>query len=481
MSWSAAQIVEALQGSDPALAVLAPQLDMIMASGGDALIWPNAISRRTSFGTTTRPAAHEIWFSSTSAQSISRPAWDETLRTLSRLMRKNPSPLSMSEWFDDIRARIAQNFSATTCSVLLMPSAAEARDTARAIALLLLKRDLFEIATTPSECANFSESARPEIRTLIVDMRAATGDPREQSDIDADAVELCEAALESGQGVFFQLLDTSKTGLTGISRGAARSVAQVAPGRTLALVDASEGRTYANEVRRDLAQGMMVLVSGSQFVGGPPHCAALLLPDSVADALTGINDASGILPAMARFDAPRELRHLFAGVETAVANPGLGLRWSAALAEHDEYFRVSDALRRDILETFARKARAIAARCGFLTVEALLPDHTEDPLRESIVALIPLTPARSPKAMQYAEAIRIALAQPCPGLTGDAICHIGHAIPVADRAALPIAASAQMVNDVARRMAHGLSFDRAMTPVLRDLETLFRKWEALAG
>ena len=81
----------------------------------------------------------------------------------------------------------------------------------------------------------------------------------------------------------------------------------------------------------------------------------------------------------------------------------------------------------------------------------------------------------------YAGALHEALARPCKGLEGDALCHIGHPIAIGERVALPLSASAPMVREIARRMDMGLGFDRAMTPVLRDLGTLLRKWEALAG
>ena len=341
-------------------------------------------------------------------------------------------------------------------------------------------RPIIEIATTPAECAHFVACDRADFTTLVIELRTAIGEPRDQIDIDNDALQLSEATLESGHAAFLHLLDTSKTGLCGVSRGAARALDRAAPGRTLALVDASEGRTYASEVRRDLGQGMMVLVSGSQFVGGPPFSAALLLPPVIVAFLEALGPDKTIDLPIARFDAPRPMRRLMSNA-APMANPGLGLRWAAALHVYEDYLRIDETLRRDILETFSSKARAIAARHGFLNVEALLLDHADDPLRESIVTLLPLTPCGPRQAMQYSHALREALARPCPGLAGDAVCHIGHPIPVGARSALPLSASAPMVRDVVRRMDMGLNFDRAMTPVLRDLATLFRKWEALAG
>jgi hypothetical protein len=352
-----------------------------------------------------------------------------------------------------------------------------ARDGARA----LLRRDIVEIVTTPGESAHFRPGRTSDIGGVIVDLRDAQGYPREQTDIDTEALQLTEATLESGASALLHCLDTSKTGLTGISRGVARSIMRAAPGRALALVDASEGRVYPNEIMRDLARGMMALVTGSLFIGGPPFAAALLVPETIVTALRDSTSSESIAAPIARFDAPRNLRALFAPRDGALANPGLGLRWTAALREFEDYLALDEALRRDILETFSRKARAAAARHGFLSVEAPPLDNCDDPLRESIVTIMPLTPGGPRQPIEYAMGLRAALAAPCAGLEGDALCHIGHPVAVGNRVALPLSASAPMVREVARRMDMGLGFDRAMTPVLRDIGTLFRKWEALAG
>lgn len=465
-----------------ALALLAPQLDMLLAAGGGARIWPDPASGRTAWGTTSRPAGHEIWFSSTSAQAISQSAWDANLALLARLTRNaHAQPLSLSAWFDDIRLGIARHFAGAQACVLLAATAAQARLFARAIAMRLLRRRLVEIASTPAESAHFEAGGGADIITLSIDLRHPDGEPRERADIDAEALALGEAALESGAALLLHLLDTSKTGLSGISRGAARAIERAAPGRALTLVDACEGRAYRNEIRGDLEHGRMVLVSGSHFSGGPAFCAALLLPAEMAAELAADNIAPGAAPAGARFDLPPALRGLFASSAAPPANIGLGLRWAAALCELDAYFRIDPDLRRAVLETFSRKARAMAARRVFLTVEAAVPGAGDDPLRESIVTLILNAPAGPRAALDYAGALRAALARPCPGLAGDAICHIGHPILTGERAALSVSASAPMASAVARRMEGGLAFERAMAPVLRDLDTLFCKWEALAG
>ena len=57
---------------------------------------------------------------------------------------------------------------------------------------------------------------------------------------------------------------------------------------------------------------------------------------------------------------------------------------------------------------------------------------------------------------------------------------VGAPVALADRFALPLSASAPLVSDVVGRISRGISFERAFAPVLRDLESLFRKIERVA-
>ena len=95
----------------------------------------------------------------------------------------------------------------------------------------------------------------------------------------------------------------------------------------------------------------MVLITGSKFAGGPPLSGALLLPEVIA---TGLRSAplppEGLADYSARLDWPEPLQATFARDLTTTANLGLGLRWSAALAELKRFAAVDPRLQQRFLD-----------------------------------------------------------------------------------------------------------------------------------
>ena len=176
--------------------------------------------------------------------------------------------------------------------------------------------------------------ADADIEVDCVDIRTAAGEPRDPAAVDLDVARLAERALARGRGVLLHVLDTSKTGLAGPSRVVAGQIAALAPERVLVLVDACQLRCPPDRLRADLDCGFMVLITGSKFAGGPPLSGALLLPEGIATRLRSAPmPPEGLADYSARLDWPERLQATFARDMTTTANLGLGLRWTAALAE----------------------------------------------------------------------------------------------------------------------------------------------------
>jgi hypothetical protein len=483
MEWSALRRLDL--GRSPELEAvpagdIAAQLEVLLFSGGGADVSPSPITGRTPDGCGVGPADGEIWFSSTTATGASRHARAAAADALARLSgRSGAPPMPLTRWFNSLRERIAVSVGFADASVILAPSPAEARDLARYIATALFGQAPVEIVASPEECSHFAEPLKDHTHRVI-ELRDAEGAPVPPHLVDARALGYARWSIDGNEPLLVHALDLSRSGLGGVSRVAARQIRSWAPRRALALVDASDFRADPRDLAADLADGMMVMISGSQFVAGPAHCAALLLPPAIAEALEAAKPLFDPEISLARFDAPVQLRGLFGGFD-ALMNIGLGLRWSAALAEFDRYSAIPRALRFSILDAFARKGRAMAARRDFADLEPR-PIDEDDPMRASILTLFPRNPRGGRYGLLGASAIRAGLALPRPGVAGDVICHIGAPVRAGlAAAALPLSASAPMVSDVAARMARGISFERAIAPVWRDLETLFGKWEALAG
>src|SRR5581483_2196569 len=123
------------------------------------------------------------------------------------------------------------------------------------------------------------------------------------------------------------------------------------------------------QIRRDLADGFAVMITGSKFAGGPAFCGALLLPEGLVDRLAraGLNLAP-LAPYSAALDWPARLRRAAAPGLAQPANLGLGLRWTAALAEIEAYEAIPPAWRAAALAEFDQAVRSRVAAGGGLAL-----------------------------------------------------------------------------------------------------------------
>jgi hypothetical protein len=251
------------------------------------------------------------------------------------------------------------------------------------------------------------------------------------------------------------------------------AIAMLAPLRTLVLVDASDLRCTRSMIRRHLSQGFMVLISGSRFAGGPASTAALLVPPDIAERLSQAPASPVNVQNAASFDLSRAMRG-WIGSYGSVANLGLGLRWSAALAELTRYYGIERDMRAQIVDYFDRKVRSRAALCHFI---ALNREETHAHDRWALSRIPLLLPADM--VMNDARAIHEDLMRPYDDMQGDAICHIGQVHIAGPRLYMSAAINAAQIADIAERISKGISFDRACAPLMRDIDTLMRKWEML--
>ena len=123
----------------------------------------------------------------------------------------------------------------------------------------------------------------------------------------------------------------------------------------LVVVDACQGRFTNAELAAFLADGAVVLVTGSKFYQGPPFSGALLIPPALTAALAATTNGEGA-PAAARLppmfgeyfcaaDMPAELGAWRAQLPQQ-PNAGSAARWLGALAEMEAYHAAGTAASR---------------------------------------------------------------------------------------------------------------------------------------
>ena len=153
--------------------------------------------------------------------------------------------------------------------------------------------------------------------------------------------------VTSPSPLLLHVLDQSRSGLSGLTRAGADAIASERA--ALTLIDATAMRTAPDCLRWDLEVGRIVLIAGSTFLGGHASSAAVLVPPSLAARMTHAVPAHLVAEASAH-DMALEWRDLFCDEGAPRLNIGLGLRWSAALAELDRYLLTPLPLREAILD-----------------------------------------------------------------------------------------------------------------------------------
>ncbi len=455
----------------------------MIASGGDDRIWLDPTTRRNRYGVPAAPAPDELWFSSSTACAISPRGWTAAGEALARLTE--PGCHTIAAFFDTLRRRLLALYGAAGAEAVLAASGTEAELVSLCLALSLAQGPVANIVVAPAETGSGVPAAAGGLHFLgraslggpvvkatrlagwedaqvtleTIEIRSPCGALRAQADVDQEAALKVERVIAGGAFALLHVLDASKTGRPGVSRAAAAQILARHCGRVLVVVDACQLRCAAAEIRRDLEQGLAVMVTGSKFAGGPAFCGALLLPADLAVRLADAAPANGALsPYSAVLDWPGRLRRPFAANLTHPANLGLGLRWSAALAEIEAYEAVPADWRAAILADFDRTVRAhVAADPGLRLAD--------DGAAAAAAGLVPIlhTDGADPRAIYEALTNGEGARRPC---------HLGQPVAVGADLALRVCASMPMITGAAE---HGFA------AIETDLDEAFESWARLRG
>lgn len=475
-------------------------VSLLLATGGDSRIALDAVTGRNRYGTRTTPADDEISFASSTASNVSSAGYAAASREWQRLIDgRSQAAIGIDGWFEGIREQIRHGLGRDSAEVILAASGTDAEVVALSIVTRLSKRPLTNIFIAPDETGNgvpraaaglhFSDQTalgfavepgtpiaglspeRIEVRSIA--LRQDSGQPRPHHEIDGDLVQMVEQELKRDRDVAVHVLDTSKTGLTGVTREAARAVAELAPGRVRVIIDACQLRCPFAQLRQDLDDGFLVALTGSKFIAAPPFAGAVMLPASIVQELGSAGDlAAGLGDYSAAQDWPPLLRDFSASAFKSEMNFGLGLRWIAGIANLERFSATNEAHHNLIRAHFVRLVRSRIRRMKGL---ALHPDDDGEHLvARSILPLTVLTSNGAFGTFEEAVAIQTALRSPEHG----PICHVGQPVRIGSRVALRVSASANDISSASQRMSAGLSLEDACRPLETHLDALFAKWSA---
>jgi len=346
-------------------------IERLLTLGGDDRLYVQNHTGLNEYGCSPRPRPWAITFSSSTASSISDYGYGQAEALRQRLLICAAKGGLINCYFEEtqaIREELSQvlNLNKSRTEVILTSSGTDGELFALYFATGNTDTQLLNIVVGPTEIGSGSLAASggyhfntstplggevepgtpvagmcPEnVRVEHIPIRRDNGDaiPLEESE---DLIrKLTTSAITRGETVLIHLLDSSKTGLLAPGLECAKQLHKSAPGRVHILVDAAQLRVSRKLLNQYLAEGFMVVITGSKFFTGPPFSAALLIPESLITYLNGLaHMPPGFSDYATALDFPPKLRHL-SNQLPGTPNIGLMFRWQAALWEMSAFFAV---------------------------------------------------------------------------------------------------------------------------------------------
>lgn len=176
----------------------------------------------------------------------------------------------------------------------------------------------------------------PPIDLADLPVRNQDGEAHDSASLSAAMAAPVAAALAAGRFPLVHVVHGSKTGLVLPHLGDVDRLRARFGGDVAFVVDACQARITTEAVHAYLARGMIVFLTGSKFMGGPPFSGFALLPPGLAAAAAPV--AAGMADIFRRAELPAAWR----GREICRddGNPGLALRIAASLFELGRFQRI---------------------------------------------------------------------------------------------------------------------------------------------
>jgi hypothetical protein len=372
------------------LGALFVPLDFLLASGGDARLRVDPTERLNGYGCRPFPRPEAFTFASSTATSISERAYARARDARKELIEASLS-LGLVDAFDacveQMRGKLKKYLQlGDETEIVFSPSGTDSQLHALFMARALLGVPLISAVVAADQTGGGTkhtatgchfgdrtaqgvavEKGSPisglaaDAASIGIPLCDENGTPRSLNAIDAEIIDAISKAIESGNKILLQIMNSSKLGWHAPSRDCVKEICARWPDAVQIVVDACQMRLSSAQIKHHLSCGHMVLTTGSKFFTGPPFSGALLVPGRISRRLEGISDIpSGLHAYTNRFDWPKRWSGLRERLSTR-PNFGQWLRWEAALEEMRAYHSVPASFRHSAFERFTAAATQIIA------------------------------------------------------------------------------------------------------------------------
>lgn len=415
-------------------------LETLLASSGDTRLALDPQSRLNAYGCAPMPS-DEVWnFASSTASSISEPAYARAALAREELMHKSlfdEVDVAFDARIEDMRDELRGHLQLPPrVDVVFSPSGTDSQLHALFLARAALGRPPVAIvvgsdqtgsgAAATARGHHFSSvtasgvSVRKDAPVaglagdaIAVPLRDVAPVIAQRGNADAEVLRAIATTVARGAPVLLQIMDSSKLGWRAPSDACLDEIARRWPGKVKIVVDACQMRLGRRRLRFYLDRGYMVLVTGSKFFGGPAFSGALLVPKGFSRALgQDAAIAPGFFDYASRSDWPKGWAALRSRFESR-PNFGQWLRWEAALSEIAAYYAVPGAFRARALAELAAGIDSMIALTPSLGAVVAPRQASVDDEEFAHATIFPFTLLRQGKPVPIADSNAVYRALAC--------------------------------------------------------------------
>jgi hypothetical protein len=464
-------------------------LARLLIAGGDTRLHLKPVSNLNGYGCRPLPRPDVLSFSSSTASSISERAY--------AVVEKSVKSLQSNDGFDDLESFVEKLRSklktvwglGEETDVIFAPSGTDAELRALFLAKCVLPPPVVSIIVGSdetgsgvpfaaagrhfdSETANKFQVTKGErihglaqdVNVRLIPTRAAAGRARPSRELDLAVFESVKDAIVGGNSVILHVMAHSKLGTSAPTPECVHRIREAWGGLVQIIDDACQARVSRAQIHSYLAQGRIVLITGSKFFTGPAFSGAVLAPTALSVRAAANGDIPmGFLKYTCASDWPARFKRLREMLPTTV-NFGQALRWAAAIEEMESYFKVPVHFRSAALREFSRfVANCIDARPNLQPLDQpCFGKNTDEEF--SVPTVFPFLPLRDGQPCSLVEASLLyrAMNEDLSAMmraSGSGqrwllsqCCHVGQPVKILQRAdeiagALRVSADARLVSE----------------------------------
>ncbi|MCB2076239.1 MAG: hypothetical protein KDE55_00925 [Novosphingobium sp.] len=227
----------------------------------------------------------------------------------------------------------------------------------------------------------------PPIAMGDVPVRSDDGEARDSATLTTAMKESIAEALANDQFPLVHVVHGSKTGLVLPHLDDVDRIRNRFGDNVAFVVDACQARITRAAIRDYLERGMIVFVTGSKFMGGPPFSGFALLPEGMATSAAPV--AAGMADIFRRAEIPAG----WPGREVCpdAGNAGLALRLAASLFELQRFQRLAFSRVERVVSAFTAATDRLAAALAIRKVASAPEEDAQEPAENPIEMLTLVT------------------------------------------------------------------------------------------